>query len=51
MTCVYVVGDFSYRSWYTADWYLARLKGRKHIIVGNHDWWTLGNEVAEKGGK
>ena len=48
---VYVVGDFCYRSGRTADWYLARLAGRKHLIVGNHDWLTLGNPKApERGG-
>ena len=43
---VYVVGDFCYRSGKTADWYLARLKGRKHLVVGNHDWCALKNEKA-----
>ena len=43
---IYIVGDFCYRSGKTADWYLSRLKGRKHLIVGNHDWQTLKNEKA-----
>ena len=43
---VYVVGDFCFRSGRTAEWYLARLKGRKHLIVGNHDWRTLKNDKA-----
>lgn len=43
---VYVVGDFCYRSGKTADWYLRRLKGRKHLVVGNHDWLTLRNAKA-----
>lgn len=43
---VYVVGDFCYRSGWTADWYLKQLKGRKHLIVGNHDWRTLQNPKA-----
>lgn len=43
---VYVVGDFCYRSGRTADWYLKRLAGRKHLIVGNHDWLTLRNPKA-----
>ena len=43
---VYVVGDFCYRSGKTADWYLARLKGRKHLVVGNHDWCAIKNEKA-----
>jgi calcineurin-like phosphoesterase family protein len=43
---VYVVGDFCYRSGKTADWYLRQLKGRKHLVVGNHDWLTLRNPKA-----
>ena len=43
---VYVVGDFSFRSGRAAEWYLSRLKGRKHLIVGNHDWRTLQNDKA-----
>ena len=43
---VYVVGDFCFRSAWSADWYLSRLKGRKHLVVGNHDWLTLKNEKA-----
>lgn len=43
---VYVVGDFCYRSGRTTEWYLSRLKGRKHLIVGNHDWRTLKNDMA-----
>lgn len=40
---VYIVGDFAYRNGRTADWYLKRLKGRKHLIIGNHDLATLRN--------
>ena len=43
---VYVVGDFCYRSGKTADWYLRRLKGCKHLVAGNHDWLTLRNAKA-----
>lgn len=43
---VYVVGDFCYRSGHVAEWYLAKLKGRKHLVVGNHDWHTLQNGKA-----
>ena len=43
---VYIVGDFAYRNGYTADWYLRRLRGRKHLIVGNHDYLTLQSEKA-----
>ena len=30
---IYIVGDFCYRSGKTADWYLSRLKGRKHLLA------------------
>lgn len=43
---VYVVGDFCYRSRYAAEWYLEQLRGRKHLVTGNHDWRTLQNEKA-----
>lgn len=43
---VYIVGDFAYRNGRTADWYLKRLKGRKHLIIGNHDLTTLRNAKA-----
>lgn len=43
---VYIVGDFSYKSGKTADWYLDQLKGRKHLIIGNHDRKTFENELA-----
>lgn len=34
---VYIIGDFAYRNSKTATWYLRRLKGRKHLMIGNHD--------------
>ncbi len=34
---VYIVGDFTYRSKHTPDWYLRQLKGHKILILGNHD--------------
>ena len=43
---VYILGDFCYRSEKTADWYLRKLKGRKHLVIGNHDRCTLENEKA-----
>jgi calcineurin-like phosphoesterase family protein len=43
---VYIVGDFAYRNGYTADWYLRRLRGRKHLVCGNHDYLTQQNEKA-----
>ena len=43
---VYIVGDFAYRNEYTATWYLRQLKGRKHLIIGNHDWHTTQDAKA-----
>ncbi len=34
---VYVIGDFSFRSKRPVSYYLEKLKGHKHLIVGNHD--------------
>lgn len=35
---VYILGDLSYRSGVSAASYLAQMKGKKHLIVGNHDY-------------
>lgn len=43
---VYILGDFAYHNEYTATWYLRQLKGRKHLIVGNHDHNTLQDPKA-----
>jgi calcineurin-like phosphoesterase family protein len=37
---VYIIGDFMFRSRHTPDHYLQQLKGRKHLILGNHERWT-----------
>ena len=34
---IYIVGDFAHKSKRTEEWYLKQLKGRKHLIIGNHD--------------
>jgi len=43
---VYIVGDFAFRNGKTASWYLQRLVGRKHLIVGNHDLITIQDKKA-----
>lgn len=43
---VYIVGDFAYRNEKPEEWYLQKLKGRKHLIIGNHDKRLLSNEKA-----
>jgi calcineurin-like phosphoesterase family protein len=43
---VYHLGDFSMQLGSQADkvrWYFSRLKGRKHLIIGNHDVDEDGN--------
>lgn len=43
---VYIVGDFAYRNEKPEEWYLQNLKGRKHLIIGNHDNKLLANDKA-----
>ncbi len=45
---VYIIGDFIYRSKKPAAWYLKQLKGRKHLIQGNHDYQLLKDEELVK---
>ncbi|WNS40843.1 metallophosphoesterase [Paenibacillus sp. MMS20-IR301] len=37
---VYIIGDFLFRARNTPGYYLDQLKGRKHLIRGNHEQWT-----------
>ena len=34
---VYILGDLSFRSSYSVSYYLSQMKGKKHLVVGNHD--------------
>ena len=34
---VYVLGDLMFRNQKSPEEYLSRLKGKKHLIIGNHD--------------
>lgn len=43
---VYIVGDLCYRSEHPAEWYLQQLKGKKYLILGNHDEPILKNQAA-----
>lgn len=43
---IYIIGDFAYRSKNDYVYYLKRLKGRKHLIIGNHDRKMLSDEEA-----
>ena len=43
---VYVNGDFAYRNSKPPEWYLEQLKGKKYLIIGNHDTKMLKNSKA-----
>ena len=43
---VYILGDFACRNERSEEWYLSRLNGRKHLIIGNHDRRLLKNDTA-----
>lgn len=43
---VWILGDFSYCSDREASFYLKQLKGRKHLIIGNHDKILLESQSA-----
>lgn len=45
---VYILGDFCYRAEKGAEYYLKRLNGHKHLIIGNHDKKLLKDEEAMK---
>ncbi len=40
---VYILGDLSFRSGESVKTYLKQLKGRKHLIIGNHDYNWIKN--------
>lgn len=37
---VYIVGDLIFRAKNPPEYYLDKLTGRKHLILGNHDKWS-----------
>lgn len=43
---VYILGDFVYRSDKDSSYFLKKLNGKKHLIVGNHDRTMLKNNKA-----
>ena len=45
---VYILGDLIFRSNHSPEEYLNRLNGRKHLILGNHDYsWLKRNSAGE----
>ena len=45
---IYILGDFCYRSEKEPLWYLKRLHGKKHLIIGNHDRILLKNQKVRE---
>ena len=45
---VYILGDLIFRSKNTPEYYLDRLKGEKHLIIGNHDKSWMGRVDVAK---
>lgn len=43
---VWIIGDFACGGDKPSEYYLKQLKGRKHLIVGNHDKMLVGNSTA-----
>ncbi len=44
---VWILGDFCYRSDKDPSFYLKKLKGKKHLIIGNHDKATMQSASAK----
>ena len=45
---VYILGDLIYKSDKEPEYYLERLKGKKHLIIGNHDGDWATDELLKK---
>lgn len=43
---LYIAGDFACRNERPFEWYLRQLKGRKHLVIGNHDGKMLRDDKA-----
>lgn len=43
---VWILGDFCYHSEKDPSYYLKQLKGRKHLLIGNHDRVILNSNAA-----
>ena len=45
---VYILGDFVFKNKMSFEYYLKQLKGKKHLIIGNHDLKLLNNNGFKK---
>lgn len=44
---VYIIGDFMFRSRHAPNYYLDQLRGKKHLVLGNHERWTNQINLAD----
>ena len=44
---VYILGDIFHKSKENPESVLKKLKGRKHLVVGNHDGWLKGIDAGK----
>lgn len=46
---VYILGDLSFRSRHQVSYYLSQMRGKKHLIIGNHDncWMRKMRDIEE----
>lgn len=46
---IYIIGDLTFKSEKPISWYLSYMKGKKHLIVGNHDgqWMRQVDDMSE----
>ena len=45
---IYILGDLMFKNTNPPEYYLKRLKGRKHLIIGNHDLSWINDELLKK---
>lgn len=45
---VYLLGDFCYRSEHSPEWYLRQLRGKKILVLGNHDGAIMNSPEAQQ---
>ena len=45
---VYILGDFAYKSSEDVTVFLKKMKGHKHLVIGNHDnsWMNVGGSLS-----
>lgn len=44
---IWILGDLFFRAKYDVKLYLEKLKGKKHLIIGNHDKWMKNVKLSD----